>query len=165
VATTAYSPQDWTELFVASASASAALTGLLFVAVSVNIERILEFKGLPERALQTLLLLLSVLFASVICLIPGQSTTALGIELLVVGVGFGTPICRLLFVTVPGAREHERAFLHLWLVIPGTVPFLIGAVSLLARAGGGLYWIVAGILGAILGASVNAWVLLVEILR
>jgi hypothetical protein len=38
-------------------------------------------------------------------------------------------------------------------------------VSLLAQAGGGLYWIVAGILGAVLGASVNAWVLLVEILR
>jgi hypothetical protein len=162
---TGYSAQDWTELFVASASASAALTGLLFVAVSVNIERILEFKGLPERALQTLLLLLSVVVASVICLIPGQSTTALGIELLVVGVCFGTVICRLLFETVPGARDYERASFHLWLVLPGTVPLLVGAVSLLARAGGGLYWIVGGMLGAILGASVNAWVLLVEILR
>ena len=162
---TGYCAQDWTELFVATASASAALTGLLFVAVSVNIERILEFKGLPERALQTLLLLLSVVVASVICLIPGQSTTALGIELLVVCVCFGMAICRLLFETVPGAREYERASFHLWLVLPGTVPFLVGALSMLARAGGGLYWIVGGMLGAILGASVNAWVLLVEILR
>ena len=121
---TGYSAQDWTELFVASAGASAALTGLLFVAVSVNIERILEFKGLPERALQTLLLLLSVVVASVICLIPGQSTTALGIELLVVGVCFGTAIGRLLFETVPGAREYERAAAHLWLVLPGTLPLL-----------------------------------------
>jgi hypothetical protein len=162
---TGYSVQDWTELFVATAGASAALTGLLFVAVSVNIERILEFKGLPERALQTLLLLLSVVVTSVICLIPGQSTKALGIELLVVGVCFGTAICRLLFKTVPGAREYERAAFHLWLVLPGTVPLLVGAVGLLARADGGLYWIVGGMLGAILGASVNAWVLLVEILR
>jgi hypothetical protein len=38
-------------------------------------------------------------------------------------------------------------------------------VSVLALAGGGLYWIVAGIVGAIVGASINARVLLVEILR
>ena len=32
-------------------------------------------------------------------------------------------------------------------------------------AGGGLYWVAAGIVLAILGAVANAWVLLVEILR
>ena len=47
----------------------------------------------------------------------------------------------------------------------GTVPFVIGAISLLLEVGGGLYWIAAGVLAAILGAVVNAWVLLVEILR
>ena len=45
------------------------------------------------------------------------------------------------------------------------VPLLVGAISLLAEGGGGLYWIVGGILGAIVGAVANAWVLLVEILR
>jgi hypothetical protein len=45
------------------------------------------------------------------------------------------------------------------------VPLIVGAVSLLAQSGGGLYWIVGGIVGALLCASVNAWVLLVEILR
>jgi hypothetical protein len=47
---TAYEPEQWTELFVASAGASAALAGLVFVAVSINVERILQFPGLPERA-------------------------------------------------------------------------------------------------------------------
>ncbi len=162
---TAYSVQEWSELFVASAGASAALTGLLFVAVSVNIERILKFPGLPERALQTLLLLLSAVLISLIGLIPGQTTSALGIELLVTSLGFAAAILRLLTETVPGAREHERTVLHLALLLPGTLPLVIGAVSLLAHAGGGLYWIAAGIIGAILGASANAWVLLVEILR
>ena len=37
--------------------------------------------------------------------------------------------------------------------------------SVLAERGGGLYWVVAGIVFAIVGAVANAWVLLVEILR
>jgi hypothetical protein len=45
----AYDTSDWSELFVASA----ALAGLVSVAVSINVERILEFPGLPERALST----------------------------------------------------------------------------------------------------------------
>jgi hypothetical protein len=47
----AYDPSEWTDLFVATAGASAALAGLVFVAVSINLERILSFRGLPERAL------------------------------------------------------------------------------------------------------------------
>ena len=45
------------------------------------------------------------------------------------------------------------------------VPLLIGSLSVLAETGGGLYWIAAGILGAIVGGVTNAWVLLVEIHR
>ena len=45
------------------------------------------------------------------------------------------------------------------------MPFLIGAVSILAEPGGGLYWLVAGIVLAIAASVANAWVLLVEILR
>jgi hypothetical protein len=42
---------------------------------------------------------------------------------------------------------------------------MVGSISILFAAGGGLYWIVAGIVFAVMGAVVNAWVLLVEILR
>ena len=83
---TAYDTAAWSDLFVATAGASAALAGLVFVAVSINLERILEFAGLPERALQTLLLLLGVVVVSIIGLIPGQSDTALGAELLAAGL-------------------------------------------------------------------------------
>jgi hypothetical protein len=42
---------------------------------------------------------------------------------------------------------------------------VVGSASLIAETGGGLYWIVAGMVFAIAGAVANAWVLLIEILR
>ena len=47
---TAYDASQWTDLFVASAGASAALAGLVFVAVSINVDRILKLEGVPGRA-------------------------------------------------------------------------------------------------------------------
>lgn len=49
--------------------------------------------------------------------------------------------------------------------VAGTVPLIVGGASVLAASGGGLYWIAAGIVFAVAGAVINAWVLLVEILR
>ncbi|HET6997830.1 MAG TPA: hypothetical protein VFI03_04510 [Solirubrobacterales bacterium] len=163
---TAYDPAQWSDLFVATAGASAALAGLLFVAVSINIERILGEAGLPDRALETVLLLVAVLLVSVVGLIPGQSSGALGTELLFVSltvalVIFRLPTVGLASFTPPRAWVWSRWALRL----AGTVPFVIGAASVLFEAGGGLYWIVAGIVFAIVGAVANAWVLLVEILR
>ncbi|MSO41276.1 MAG: hypothetical protein EXQ70_05175 [Solirubrobacterales bacterium] len=163
---TAYNAPEWSDLFVASAGASAALTGAVFVVVSINIERILKFPGLPERALQTPLLLLSVLLVSIIGLIPGQGQVALGAELLVVGLAFATALQVLLKRGQPEGGERLSWYIpHQAVVLTGTLPLVIGGASLMADAGGGLYWIAAGIIFAITGAVANAWVLLVEILR
>jgi modulator of FtsH protease len=162
---TAYTAAAWSDLFVASAGASAALTGLLFVAVSVNIQDILKNPGLPNRALQTLLLLLGALVVSIAGLVPGQSSTALGAELLVCALGFGGWVLVLAARMLEHTRQYLRPLFHFGLVLPGTLPALVGAISLLAHAGGGLYWVAGGVVGEVLVASINAWVLLVEILR
>jgi hypothetical protein len=162
----AYDAAEWSDLFVATAGASAALAGLVFVAVSINVERILKIKGLPERSLETVLLLLSVVLVSIIGLIPGQSSTALGVELLAVGLLFAATIAALSDQGLPPGTEPRLWLLSRMLVRGlGTLPFVIGAISLIAQTGGGLYWTVAGIVFAIAGAVANAWVLLVEILR
>ena len=163
----AYDPEQWHDLFVASAGASAALLGLLFVAVSINLERILAYEGLPERALETLLLLLSVLIVSIVGLIPAESTVALGLELLVTAA-----IVAVIVLRLPATRAEEtgnepaqwRAS-RIGVRLMGTLPLVIGGLSVLLETGGGLYWIAAGVVLAICGAVANAWVLLVEILR
>jgi modulator of FtsH protease len=163
----AYDPSEWSDLFVAVAGASAALAGLLFVAVSINLDRIIGEAGLPDRALETVLLLLLVLLVSIVGLIPGQSVGALGAELLFVSLTIGLLIVRLPTVRRVSGFTPSRSWVWTrWgLRLAGTVPFVIGALGLLLEAGGGLYWVVAGVVLAITGAISNAWVLLVEILR
>ena len=162
---TAYDPPQWSDFFVASAGASAALTGLVFVAVSINVDRILQLPGVPERALATLLLLLGVLVVSLTGLVPEQSRTALGLLLL------GQALLWTVTMAVLGHRSMADVDDRAWIAsrsVPlalGTLPFVIGALSVLAESGGGLYWTFAGIIGATVGAVMTAWVLLVEILR
>jgi hypothetical protein len=161
-----YESAEWKDFFVATAGASAALAGLVFVAVSINIDRILKLPGLPDRALQTVLLLVGVLVMSIIGLVPGQSRTALGAELLGASLAF-TAIIAVLFVrSRPGAGSPVSWVIGRGLLIGGaTLPFVVGGASVLAGSGGGLYWIFAAIVIALAAAVANAWVLLVEILR
>jgi modulator of FtsH protease len=164
----AYSPERWTDLFVASAGASAALTGLVFVAVSINIERILRYPGLPERALQTILLLLSLVVVSIFALVPGQSLTTLGVELTGASLAY---LGAVIFLFRASRRasfasgEEYHPFSQLVTSMPGALLFLASGASVMAEGGGGLYLTLAGLILALVGTVLNAWVLLVEILR
>jgi hypothetical protein len=161
---TAYDPSEWSDLFVAVAGASAALAGLLFVAVSINLERIIGEEGLTERALEAVLMLVAVLVAAIIGLIPGQSQGVLGAELFVAAAALGFAVLKPLRGKPPHA---PRGWVPTrWaLRLAGTAPLIVGAASVMIGDGGGLYWVVAGMIFAILAAIANAWVLLVEILR
>jgi hypothetical protein len=135
------------------------------VAISINIERILNYPGLPERGLVTLLLLLGVLVVSLLLLEPGLSRTTVGIELLVEGVVITVTVAALTFWKRPRGDEESYLTSALLLAGIGTVPFVVAGVSFLAESGGGMSWVLTGFVAAIVGAMINAWVLLVEILR
>ena len=162
---TAYEATEWSDFFVAVAGASAALTGLVFVAVSINIERILKLQGVTERALATLLLLLGALVVSLLALAPGLSRVALGLLLLAQGLIWTAVVGGLIYRTVAGLDHTSWVVSRVAPPAVGTLPFVVGGASLLAEAGGGLYWTFAGVVGAIAAGAMTAWVLLVEILR
>jgi modulator of FtsH protease len=163
----AYATEHWTDFGVATAGAAAALAGLLFVAISINLERILQFPSLPHRAMQTLILFALPLVISLLLIVPGQPGAALGGELLAIGLAAGA------FMIVTDARtpmsEQESRVSRLFArILPSIVTggcLAVAGATLIAESGGGLYWLVPAVLAAIIFGLINAWVLLVEILR
>ena len=61
---------NWHDFLVAELGASAKFTGLLFVSLSVNQTRILQFGGLPERGLQALTSIFLVFIIATLALAP-----------------------------------------------------------------------------------------------
>ncbi len=81
-----YSTAGWENFFVAEVGAAAALTGLLFVAVSINLTKILSFPQLPGRAGESIVMLMGALMVSTFGLVPHQPRIALGAEIIGVGL-------------------------------------------------------------------------------
>jgi hypothetical protein len=157
----------WENFFIASAGAAAAIAGLLFVALSINLSRILSIPGLAGRAGETFIPLGVVLIISLHGLVPAESIRTFAVELTVVGGA------SWLFVTGMEYRafraRHFLRFFHLTTRIginqPATLTVPLAGLSILCGFPGGLYWLVPAVGFSFAGALVNAWVLLVEILR
>lgn len=163
----AFNPILWSNFFSAELSASAALTGLLFVAASINLARIIENPLLTARLAKALVTLIAVVFAATLCLVPGQSTRLLGAELMVIEV----PIW-ILVTILERASSRTNVYVGTWgkvghflLAQSAVLTMIAGGASLLAGRDGGLYWVVAGVMISFATALLDAWVLLIEILR
>ena len=155
----------WHDFFIGTIGAAAALTGLLFVAISINLDQILKYAGLPGRAAGTLGMLVSALVVSGFALAPGQSDRVLGIEIAAVGAVVAVQAIWVSRVSgAPDERPTWRIEHAATLLLP-SIGLVVGGVSVAVAAGGGLYWVLGAILVAFVSAAVNAWVLLVEIKR
>jgi hypothetical protein len=163
----AYSTSSWMAVFTALAGAAAALTGLLFVALSINLTQVLKQPGLVPRAVEVLILLVAVLIVSTLLLMPSQPSDAVGSEILTVAV------VAEIMVTYIHVRAPRRSLgvtgqqfaLRVAGAQVGLILLIAGGVSVLVHSGGGLYWVVPALLFAVVAAIIGAWVLLVEILR
>jgi hypothetical protein len=159
---TGYTTEGWGELFLAEAGASAALGGLLFVAVSINLERIVALRSLPGAALGSIVLLVAVLMVSTLALVPEQPRWVLGGEVLVVGMVAWSILTVIWIRALRAPIPDQPRFVPVLSVVvtqAATVPMVIAGVSLL------LYWLVPGMAFSLVVAVVNAWVLLVEVVR
>ncbi len=162
-----YVAGSWADFAVAVVGAAAALTGLLFVAVSLNIERILAGAALTGRSGGTLILFVIPLVVGILVLLPDQPSTALALELVATGITAGGS---LLWINRPVNRSTEEPRASWLLLRFGTsvtisASLVLAGATLLAGTGGGLYWIAPAVLVAFLGGLMTVWVLLVEIRR
>jgi modulator of FtsH protease len=161
----AFAPAAWLDFFVAEAGASAALTGLVIVAVSINLSVIIKTSLLTGRAAETITFLGGVLVLATFGMVPGQPLWLLGCECLAVALGIGGVTSTILFRARSLHHPQEMRWLRLFFVLAASLPLAAAGISLLAGAGGGLYWLVPGVVAALLGGIINSWILLVEILR
>jgi hypothetical protein len=157
---------DWQTYFAVQAGAAATLTGLVFVAVSINLARILSVPGLPGRAFDALLQLLQVFFIASFALVP-QSAELLATEILVIAA------LSLVGQIVSQSRyarlrpDHPRSWLVIRIVmtLAATLPFFLAGLMLLLGNPAWTSGMVFGTVFSFIAAVMGAWVLLIEILR
>ena len=163
---------QWHDFFLALAGTAGVLTGLVFVAVPINLQEIVSQpgSGLPGRAAEALILLVGVLTASISLLVPGQGKVMVGAEVLAVGLATWGWVVSIQLLRLRGwgtvRLDLRQAFvLRVALGQIATLPLVVAGIAVLAGGLGGLYWLVAGMVFSILVALFEAWVLLVEINR
>ena len=158
---TAYDVSEWADFANTVAGGAAALAGLLFVGLSLNLAEVLKYPGVPARAAVTLGLTIVILLTAIFVATPGQDPRVLAVEIAVIGI-FGALVAGLY------QREERSRARTMYLTLLSLVPavlLIVGAVSLWLQRGGGLYWVTASVTTGFVAVSANAWVLLVEIKR
>ncbi|HZR39395.1 MAG TPA: hypothetical protein VFB12_04720 [Ktedonobacteraceae bacterium] len=158
---------SWENLFLGELGASAALTGLVFVGISINLNKIMESSFLPNTALEALIAFVSTLFMAFLMLIPQQLFLAYGIEALCVGLFTWIAMIAIHRDTLRKApRAYRIPFLRQFAIYHLAALSYIGAsMSFLIWGTMGFYWIVAATLLSYLAAFVDTWLLVVEINR
>jgi modulator of FtsH protease len=159
---------EWADFFVAELGAAAALAGLVIVAISINVGRILATPSLPGRAAETLVTPTGVLIASTYALVPHQPAWLLAGEIGLTGMAMWIVPMLIQFhgLRVGVAKQGLRVLLpRILLAQFASLPFIATGILLYQGVPGALYWIVPGVVVSLIATVINAWVLLVEILR
>jgi hypothetical protein len=144
-------PAAWQNFYVMMGSANAALTGLVFVALSIHLRAVLDHPLLKPRAVIALTVLASQIVIAAIVLTP-QSPQLMGVEIFALNASF-------LAVDLRQRRsvEFNRASL-IGLAI--RLLYIYAAVSLFLSVGGGFY-VLAFVIVVTLGRTMaSCWALL-----
>jgi len=161
---------QWHEFYLMAGTAAVTLAGLLFVALSLHLDRLVEesHEHLLALARVTLLSFTMTLFASMIMLVPpvGAHQTAIMLGAMsVAGLSFTFRLTR-------AARHHDeagfsRGLVRKRLLFPtlGYVLMLLTAVSLWLGVPEMLYMMVGSMCMILGNAAGTSWELLVHIAR
>jgi modulator of FtsH protease len=126
---------------------------------------------LPGRAAETLILPSGALVACSFALVPHQPGWVLAWEMGLTGIVVWASTIYLQIYAgrsdLPGVKavHRFRLVLRVLLCQSSTLPFIVAGALFYAGDPAALYWIAGGVIASLIVAVLNAWVLLVEILR
>ena len=157
----AYRPEQWSTLFAAVMGSSAALTGLLFVGLTINVRTIMVDAAHAARARESLGGTLILLVLSIIVLIPAQGRVALGWELIVYFVVGAAIAARLQSATLRRLpTNHRIRWLGRTAILNcASLAILLAGIGLITRTIGGLLWLVVTVIIYFVWSALNAWTL------
>jgi hypothetical protein len=144
-------PAAWQNFYVMMGTANAAITGLVFVALSIHLRDVLDHPLLRPRAVLALVILTTQIVISAIVLTP-QARELMGLEILGLNV---------VFIGLNWRNRQPVAFSWstvLTIAIRGA--YLYSSISLILGVGGGFY-LLALVLVVTLGRTMaSCWALL-----
>lgn len=162
--------ERWHDFYILAGTAAVTLAGLLFVALSLHIDQLVEpsHEHLLALSRATLTSFVSVLMASLFMLVPPLGARPVGVFLTLLAV-MGIVVT---VVYARGAQHHEEAGFsrrqmrrRLLFPILGYLLMLTGGVGVYLRIPEMLYQMI-GAIGMILGnAAGTAWELLVTVAK
>ena len=158
----------WHDFYLTIGAASASLIGLLFVALSLNLDAITEtssedLRALGEQAFNSfsLVLLIALLF-----LIPTNDPATYGVAFVALAIGGAYRMLRRAPAVWRGRQRDRLGEGVVWrFVLPAAalVGLLASGVGLLVDQPSALYWLVAVIIGLLMSAARSSWDLLVKV--
>ena len=157
-------PEQWNNFFVMVGGGAAALAGLIFVAMSINHEIIIQNTTHKNRAINMLTGFSAIFMASSLALIGNQSLGVLGFEWLVLWL-----IATVIFIrgyVIAIRAGMSSVGLNLPRLAGGTICYLaevIGAILLIPGYSSGLYIAAVGIIVLFAFLISGAWLLMIGI--
>jgi hypothetical protein len=161
-----YNAAAWHDYFLMVGGGAAALTGLVFVAMSIHLDQIALNAAHRHRARTVLTGLTAVFIRCALVLMAGQSAQAVALELILVLVGVEIVLFRSIRQAMRETGEQDPALL--WRTI-GSFACLIteqaGAVVLYTGDARGLYAVGVGMMASFVFMVSGAWLLIVGVRR
>ena len=161
-----YRPDQWHDFFVMVGGSAAVLTGLVFVALSLNVDVVTQDATHRYRAIDTLTGMTGVFVISALVLMGGQDHRAVGIEWLVVAAISVAVYLRghVQAVRLSGNMAWLRASRTV-VVAAFYLTQLVGAALLVADYIAGLYVAAVAMVAALAFMISGAWLLVVGVTR
>ena len=161
-----YYPDQWNQFFVMIGGGAAALTGLVFVAMSLNVESITQDATHRFRAIGTIGGFLGIFSICALVLMGGQTSRAVGIEWMIGAILTGAVY---LYGYVQAVRlrgsEHARRVDRVFLGMALYFTQVVGAVLLFVGQNIGIYLASIAMIATVVFLTSGAWLLIVGVVR